>query len=128
MKEEYNIKELTNKDLDKNLIYHASPYSQGNILIYDINSNPSNIPFYLKTAINEVILSKDENSDNKLNIILLKDIINSANINLKNSFVLNVSLSNLQEHDKLTMKYVKREILIKSQKIFDLKKNFNPQS
>jgi hypothetical protein len=128
MKEEFNINELLNKDIDKNLVYHSCSSSEGNILIYDLNSNPSNIPLFLKTAINEIILSKEENPDKRLNVILLKDILNSANNNLKNSVVLNISLSKIQEHDKITMKYVKREILIKSQKIFDLKKNFNPQT
>ena len=130
VKDSLKIGEIIKSEAEKNLVYFTNGSSKEFVLIYDVNSNSNNIPFFIRSALLELFESNLEYNLNKIEeatVILLKDPTNLFE-NPKNSIVLTLSILKLNEENASNLRYLKKESLQKSLKTFDLKSNFNPST
>ena len=134
MKDSVQIEDILNKEKDTNLVYylnHSELERDKYIFIYDINSVNINVPNFIKIALTETKLAKLKETNGidlleDVQIVLFKDSAFAKNISYKNSVIIGLHTSKIEKNQVL--KYIEKESLDKSLKVFDLKNNFNPST
>lgn len=111
----------------RNIQLFNETISEGKIIIFDINSSPSSLPYFLRNSINQKEeIDKIRGNPVELTCLLLKDPLRK-NIQLKHSQILsfNVSFKDSSQQNRF---YVEEEKIAKTLKVYDLKSNFNPST